>query len=73
MNRRTNLGLIVILVGLLAFVVPRIPFEATREPLDPGPVVTEADVRGPGPFDVVAGVVLAGGIVLVILGLSRKG
>lgn len=73
MNRRMNIGLIVIVVGLLAFVVPRIPFDQTREPLEPGPVgVEEGDRQGAMWFDVVAGVVTAGGIVLVVTGLSRK-
>lgn len=73
MNRRTNLGLIVIIVGLLAFVLPRVPFWDTRAPLEPGPVgVEEGDRRGATPFDLVAGLVVAGGIVLTITGLSRK-
>lgn len=74
MNRLVIIGLILIVLGLLGFVFPRIAFTEDRTVIDAGPVEVEAEqqrtVRIP---DIASGAAVAAGVVLVIVGAGRNG
>ncbi len=73
MQRLTWIGLVLIALGLAAFVVPRIAFTDEQTVVDIGPlqieVQQERSIRIP---DIAAGAAVAAGTVLVVVGATRR-
>lgn len=73
MQRLTIVGLVLIVLGLAGFLVPRIVYTEEETVIDAGPIEVEAErrdsVRIP---DVAAGAAVAAGTVLVVVGASRR-
>ncbi|MBP7146860.1 MAG: DUF3185 domain-containing protein [Acidobacteria bacterium] len=74
MNRRwvSVLGVVLIILGIAGFLVKAIPFQTEEKVLDIGPIeaTAEKEHRLPIPT-LLAGLALAGGVVLVIAGARR--
>lgn len=73
MQRLTIIGLVLVLLGLAGFLVPRIVYTDEETVIDVGPIEVEAErqnaVRIP---DVAAGAAVVAGTVLVIVGATRR-
>lgn len=73
MNRLAIIGLILIVLGLLGFIFPRVSFTQEETALDLGPVEVEAErERTIAIPDLASGAAVVAGTVLVIMGASRK-
>lgn len=75
MRSLSTIGVILIVLGILGFVVPRITFTQESTAIDVGPleVTTETERSIPIP-DIAAGAAVVAGIVLVVMGSnSRRG
>ncbi|HLV11195.1 MAG TPA: hypothetical protein VKY42_01985 [Trueperaceae bacterium] len=73
MRSLTTIGVILIILGILGFVVPRITFTEQRTVLDVGPVEIEAEQQRSIPIpDVAAGVAVVAGLVMVVAGSSSR-
>lgn len=73
MRRLTLIGLILIVLGLLGFIFPRITFTEEETALDLGPVEVEAErERAITIPDLASGATVAAGVVLVVVGAGRK-
>jgi len=74
MRSLSTIGVILIVLGILGFVIPRITFTQETTAIDIGPleVTTETERSIPIP-DIAAGAAVVAGIVLVVMGSgSRK-
>lgn len=73
MQRLTIIGLVLIVLGLAGFLVPRIVYTDEETVIDVGPIEVQAErqnsVRIP---DVAAGAAVVAGTVLVIVGATRR-
>lgn len=73
MRRLTLIGLVLIVLGVLGFVFPRITYTQDRTSLDLGPVSVEAKKQRTVTVpDVASGVAVVAGVVLVIAGAGRR-
>lgn len=73
MNALRTIGVVLILVGILGFAVPRISFTQTETVVDVGPIEVEAEERRSVSIpDVAAGAAVVAGLVLVVMG-GRRG
>lgn len=73
MRSLTTIGVILIILGILGFVVPRITFTEQRTVLDVGPVEIEAEQQRSIPIpDVAASVAVVAGLVMVVAGSSSR-
>ena len=70
----TIAGLVLIVVGILLFAVPRISFTTTETVVDVGPIEVEATERNTINIpDIAAGVAVAAGVILTIVGARQNG
>jgi len=73
MRSLTTIGIVLVILGILGFVVPRITFTEERTVLDVGPVEVEARQERSIPIpDVAAGVAVVAGLVMVVAGSSSR-
>jgi hypothetical protein len=73
MKNLTVIGVILIVLGLAGFVIPRITYTEETTALEIGPLeVTAEQERSITIPDVAAGAAVAVGALLVIVGASRK-
>ena len=73
MQRLTIVGLVLIVLGLTGFLVPRIVYTEEETVIDAGPLEVEAERRNAVRIpDVAAGAAVAAGTVLVVVGASRQ-
>ena len=73
MPRLVTIGIVLILLGIAGFVVPRIDFTTEETVIDAGPIEVEAEQRRTITIpDVAAGAAVASGIVLTIVGAARR-
>ena len=73
MRSLSTIGVILIILGILGFVIPRITFTQESTAIDVGPleVTTETERSIPIP-DIAAGAAVVAGIVLVVMGSSSR-
>lgn len=68
----TIIGIVLILLGVLGFMVPRISFTETETVLDVGPLEVEAERERSIPIpDIAAGAAVVAGMALVAVGARR--
>lgn len=73
MRSLVTIGVILVILGIAGFVVPRITFTEERTVLDVGPVEVEAEQQRSVPIpDIAAGVAVVAGLVLVGVGASSR-
>jgi hypothetical protein len=73
MKTYTLIGIILIVIGIIAFVYQGITYTTREKVVDIGPIQVSADKTKTIPLPpIVGGIALVGGIVLVVAG-SRKG
>lgn len=73
MRAITVVGLVLIVLGILALVYQGIPYKTEPDTIRVGPMQTSIETkRVIAVPPVVGGLVLAGGVVLVALGLKKK-
>lgn len=73
MPRLVTIGIVLIVLGIAGFVVPRIDFTTEETVIDAGPIEVEAEQRQSIPIpDVAAGAAVASGIVLTLVGAARR-
>jgi len=72
-RRLTVIGLVLIVLGLAGFLVPRIVYTEEETVIDAGPIEVEAEQRNAVRIpDVAAGAAVVAGTVLVIVGATRR-
>ena len=73
MRSLSTIGVILIILGILGFVIPRITFTQESTAIDVGPleVTTETERSIPIP-DIAAGAAVVAGIVLVAMGTNSR-
>lgn len=73
MKTNTLLGIILIVVGIVAFAYQGITYTTREKVVDLGPIQVTADKTKTFPLPpIVGGIALVGGIVLLVMG-NRKG
>jgi hypothetical protein len=73
MRRLTVIGLVLIVLGILAFVFPRITYTQDQTTLDLGPVSVQAKKQRTVSIpDIAAGAAVAAGTVMVLAGARRR-
>ncbi|MFU8889549.1 MAG: hypothetical protein ACNA8N_13220 [Trueperaceae bacterium] len=73
MPRLVTVGIVLILLGTAGFVVPRIDCTTEETVIDAGPIEVEVEQRRTVTIpDVAAGAVVTAGVVLTIVGASRR-
>lgn len=73
MNGLTIAGIVLVIVGVLAFAFPRVSFTDQETVLEVGPVAVEATERRTVTIpDIAAGVAVAAGVVMVVAGSRRE-
>ncbi len=69
----TAIGIVLIVLGIVALVYQGIPYNSQRDVIRVGPMQTSVETRKTLDVPpVVGGLIVAGGIVLVVLGLKKK-
>ncbi len=73
MKVMTVVGIVLIVLGILALVYRGIPYNSEKDVVRVGPMQTSIETHKTLEIPpVVGGMVLAGGIVLVVIGLKKK-
>lgn len=73
MKRLTIVGLVLIVLGVAGFLVPRFAYTEERTVIDVGPIQLQAQQRNTIRIpDVASGAAALAGTVLVIVGATRK-
>ena len=73
MRRLTLIGLVLIVLGVLGFVFPRITYTRQRTALDLGPVSVQAQQRKTVTIpDIASGAAVLAGVGLAIAGSRRR-
>ncbi|MDZ7706305.1 MAG: hypothetical protein U5J97_00165 [Trueperaceae bacterium] len=73
MQRLTIVGLVLVVLGLAGFLVPRIAYTSEETIIDVGPIQVQAQQRNTIRIpDVASGAAVVAGTVLVIVGATRK-
>lgn len=73
MRRLVTIGVVLIALGLVGFIVPRIGFTTEETVIDAGPVEVEAEERRTVTIpDIAAGSAVAAGTILAIVGAARR-
>ena len=73
MNTNTLLGIILIVVGIVAFAYQGITYTTREKVVDIGPIQVTADKTKTLPLPpIVGGVALVGGIVLLVMGNKKS-
>ena len=73
MKSLTTIGIVLIVLGILGFLIPRITFTEQRTVLDAGPIEIEAEQERSIPIpDIASGAAVVAGLVMVIAGSSSR-
>jgi len=73
MNTNTLIGIILIVIGIIAFGYQGISYTSREKVIDMGPIQVSADKTRTLPLPpIVGGIALVGGIVLLVMG-NKKG
>ncbi len=73
MQRLTIVGLVLVVLGLAGFLVPRIAYTEEETIIDVGPIQVQAQQRNTIRIpDVASGAAVVAGTVLVIVGAARR-
>lgn len=73
MRSLTTIGVVLVVLGILGFLIPRITFTEERTVLDVGPIEVQAEQERSIPIpDVAAGVAVVAGLAMVVAGSYRK-
>lgn len=73
MKSLTIIGIILIVLGILGFIVPRITYTEETTALDLGPIEVQTEQQRSIPVpDIAAGVAVVAGLVMVIAGSSSR-
>ena len=73
MRSLTTIGVILIILGVLGFAIPRIVVTEERTVLDVGPIEVQAEQERSIPIpDVAAGVAVVAGLVMVVAGSGSR-
>jgi len=73
MKTNTLMGIILIVIGIVAFAYQGITYTTREKVIDIGPIEVTADKKKTLPLPpIVGGIALVGGIVLLVMG-SKKG
>jgi hypothetical protein len=73
MRSLTTIGVILAILGILGFIIPRVTFTEERTALDVGPIeVTTTQERSIPIPDIAAGAAVVVGLVLVAMGASKR-
>lgn len=73
MKAATIIGVVLIVLGIIALVYKGIPTKSERDVVRVGPMETTVETRKVIEVPpVVAGLGIAGGVILVVVGLKRK-
>ncbi len=73
MKSLTTIGVILIILGIIGFVVPRITYTEERTAVDLGPIEVQAEQQRSIPIpDIAAGVAVVAGLIMVIAGASSN-
>ena len=73
MKQITLVGIVLIVLGIVAFAYQGITYTSREKILDIGPIQATADTQKTIPFPpLLGGLVLAGGIVLVMVGARKS-
>lgn len=73
MKVMTVVGIVLILLGILALVYQGVPYNSEKDVVRVGPMQTSIETHKTLAIPpLVGGLVLAGGIVLVVIGLKKK-
>ncbi len=73
MKNLTTIGVILVILGILGFVVPRISWTQSTTAVDIGPIEIQAEERRSIPIpDIAAGVAVAAGLVMVVAGSGSR-
>ena len=72
-NPITLVGIVLIVLGILAFAYQGITYTSREKIIDIGPIQATADTQKTIPLSpLLGGLVLAGGIVLVVVGAKKS-
>jgi hypothetical protein len=72
-NHLLILGVILVVLGVVGLLWQKIGFTQKETVLDAGPVTITADKEKSIPISpIVGGVILAGGVALIVLGMQKK-
>jgi len=73
LQRLTIVGLVLVVLGLAGFLVPRIAYTEEETIIDVGPIQVQAQQRNTIRIpDVASGAAVVAGTVLVIVGAARR-
>jgi len=73
MRSLSTIGVILIILGILGFIVPRITFTQESTAVDIGPLEVQTETERSIPIpDIAAGAAVVAGIVLVVMGSSSR-
>jgi len=73
MRSLTTIGVILAILGILGFIIPRVTFTEERTALEVGPVeVTTTQERSIPIPDIAAGAAVVVGVILVVMGASNR-
>lgn len=73
MKSYTLIGIILIVVGIIAFAYQGITYTTREKVVDIGPIEISADTEKTFPLPpIVGGIALVGGIVLLVMGTKNK-
>ena len=73
MKAATIIGVVLIVLGIIALVYKGIPTKSERDVVRVGPMETTVETRKVIEVPpVVAGLAIAGGVILVVVGLKKK-
>lgn len=73
MRSLTTIGVILIILGILGFLVPRITYTEETTALDVGPIEVTAEQQRSIPIpEIAAGLAVVAGIVMVVMGSGSR-
>lgn len=73
MRRLVTIGVVLIILGIVGFIVPRVGFTTEETVVDAGPIEVEAEQRRAVSIpDLAAGAAVAAGTILAVVGAARR-
>lgn len=73
MKASTIVGILLVIIGLAAFVYPRLTVTREKKVLDAGPIeVTRKDQHTLALPPILGGIALLGGVILIVTGTRRS-
>ncbi len=73
MKQKTILGIVLIVVGAILLIYPNIPYKKEENSVDMGPMHMKVEEQKKVTISpVIGGLIIAGGLVLVVLGARKS-